>query len=312
MKKVIKQYFAFSKRDAIAAIIIVLLFSSFIVIPQFFSYKKEKKVADQVVVSQIAALQKQKEDKSYYKRNNSNDDNWEQTSFNSSNTNKVVGSLFQFDPNTLDANGWQKLGLRDKTINTILNYRNKGGKFKQPEDLRKIWGLRKEEADRIIPFAKIENSAVPSGYKTYAQNGTIQNQKPVLFDANTVTPEQLRLIPNIGSSMPYKIINFREKLGGFLNMLQVKETYGMTDSIFNSLLPYLHVLPTEIRKLNINTASEYELNAHPYIDKTLAKAITIYRNQHGGYKSVNDIRKIVFITEDVYNKIAPYLTVSPE
>ncbi len=312
MKKVIKQYFTFSKRDAIAAIIIVLLFSSFIVLPQFFSYKKEKKVADQVVVSQIAALQKQKEDKGYYKKNNSNDNNWEQTSFNSSNTNIVVGSLFQFDPNTLDANGWQKLGLRDKTINTILNYRSKGGKFKQPEDLRKIWGLRKEEADRIIPFAKIENSAVPSGYKTYAQNGISQNQKPVLFDANTVTPEQLRLIPNIGNSLPYKIVSFREKLGGFLNMLQVKETYGMTDSVFNSLLPYLHVLPTEIRKLNINTASEYELNAHPYIDKTLAKAITIYRNQHGGYKSVNDIRKIVFITEDVYNKIAPYLTVLPE
>lgn len=311
MRKVIKQYFTFSKRDAIAAIIVVLLFSSFIVLPSFFSSKKEKKTADENVVNQIAAIQKQKEEKNYYKKSNNND-NWEQTTYTSSDNDKVMGSLFPFDPNTLDANGWQKLGLRDKTIGTILNYRNKGGKFKQPEDLRKIWGLRKEEADRIIPFAKIENSAVPSGYKMYTQNGTTQNQKPVLFDANTVTPEQLRLIPNVGSSLPYKIVNFREKLGGFLNMLQVKETYGMTDSAFSALLPYLHVLPTEIRKLNINTASEYELNAHPYIDKTVAKAIIIYRTQHGGYKSVNDIRKIVFITEDVFNKIAPYLTTTIE
>jgi DNA uptake protein ComE-like DNA-binding protein len=178
--------------------------------------------------------------------------------------------------------------------------------------LYKIWGLRKDEADRIIPYARIDNSGVPSGRSNYSQNGVVSSQNPVLFDANTVTPEQLKLIPGIGSSLPYKIINFREKLGGFLYMLQLKETYGMTDSIFNSLLPYLHVLPTEIRKLNINTASEYELNAHPYIDKTLAKAITIYRNQHGGYKSVNDIRKIVFITEDVFNKIAPYLAVNLE
>ena len=45
----------------------------------------------------------------------------------------------------------------DKTIHTILNYRNKGGRFKQPEDLRKIYGLQKEEADLLIPYVQIKS-----------------------------------------------------------------------------------------------------------------------------------------------------------
>ena len=35
---------------------------------------------------------------------------------------KPEGELFAFDPNILDAAGWKKLGLRDKTINTIQNF----------------------------------------------------------------------------------------------------------------------------------------------------------------------------------------------
>ena len=129
-----------------------------------------------------------------------------------------------------------------------------------------------------------------------------------LLNANTASSYDLKKLPGIGNSLPYKIVNFREKLGGFLNMQQVKETYGMTDSIFQSILPLVHVLPITIKKLNINTASDFELNAHPYIDKRLSKAITIYRSQHGNYKSVNELKNIVFITDEVLQKITPYLT----
>lgn len=312
MKKVIKQYLTFSKRDTIAAAAVVVLFALFIALPSFFSDKKKKVPVDENLVKQIDALQQQSNEKRQYNKSSNQLDDWSQNYTANYSNAEVQGMLFTFNPNTLDADGWKRLGLREKTINTILNYRSKGGKFKQPEDLRKIWGLKKEEADRIIPYAQISDNTVASASNNYAQNKSTIPTKAMLFDANTATVEQLKSIPGIGYSLPYKIISFREKLGGFLNMLQLKETYGMTDSIFNAVLPYLHVLPTEIKKLNINLATEYELNAHPYIDKTVAKAMIIYRNQHGGYKSVNDVRKIVFISEELFNKISPYLTIQTD
>ena len=51
-------------------------------------------------------------------------------------------NCFYFDPNTLSKDGWQKLGIRDKTIKTIQNYLSKGGHFRKPEDLQRVYGLR--------------------------------------------------------------------------------------------------------------------------------------------------------------------------
>src|SRR4051812_11683385 len=53
----------------------------------------------------------------------------------SKNSGYTESALFYFDPNTLDASGWKKLGLQDRTIKTILNYRSKGGHFYKHEDL---------------------------------------------------------------------------------------------------------------------------------------------------------------------------------
>ena len=84
----------------------------------------------------------------------------------------------------------------------------------------------------------------------------------------------------------------------------------MTDSIYQSILPFLKIDMNTIKKININTASEYELSLNPYISRDIAKAIVIYRNQHGNYQSIEQLKKIVFINEEMYQKILPYLTIN--
>ena len=47
--------------------------------------------------------------------------------------------LFTFNPNTLETEGWRKLGLSERQAKTIMNYRSKGGRFYKKEDLKKIY-----------------------------------------------------------------------------------------------------------------------------------------------------------------------------
>jgi competence ComEA-like helix-hairpin-helix protein len=108
----------------------------------------------------------------------------------------------------------------------------------------------------------------------------------------------------------YKIINYRNKLGGFINVEQVKETYGISDSVFNSIQKYLVIQNININKININTAPDFVLGAHPYIGRNVGKAIVIYREQHGNYATIDDVKKIVFITNAMFEKMAPYITVN--
>ena len=63
-----------------------------------------------------------------------------------------------------------------------------------------------------------------------------------------------------------------------------------------------------VKKVNINTATLEELKAHPYIRYAIANAIVQYRVQHGNYSSVEEIKKIMVVTDDVYKKVSPYLT----
>jgi competence protein ComEA len=298
MKKILKDYFTFTRKERTAVIILAVLIVVFIVLPYFIPVKKYKPVINEALQQQVEQVVLKD---SFVNRTAVNEDAGNETAV----TENVSYELFEFNPNTIDEAGWKKLGLRDKTIKTILNYRSKGGKFKSAEDIRKIWGLKKEEADRIIPYARVES--VHSNNN--AATKEIATKASIKIDVNAATPQEWFTIPNMDRSLAYRIIKYKEKLGGFLNVSHVKETYGLTDSVYKTIEPYLVLQTTAIKKININSADDYTLSMHPYINRDVAKAITIYRTQHGAYTKVEDIKKIVFIKEELYQKIAPYLSV---
>ena len=301
MKKIIKDYFTFSKKERTAAIILLALIIGFLLLPYLFPKKKNKPIVDVALQESVAKLNQTNNQK-----NNADAESELQQTFQPTATTETKFELFEFDPNAIDAIGWKKLGLRDKTINTILNYRNKGGKFKQADDIRKIWGLKKEEADRIIPYARISNEQKYTNHNTVISS-TTQAKSIAVIDINTATVQQFMQLPGMDHSLPYRIVKFREKLGGFVAVQQIKDTWGMSDSLYQSILPYLKTDVATIKKININTVNSNEL--HPFVSRDILKAIILYRNQHGNYRQIDDVKKIVFINEEMFVKIAPYITV---
>jgi competence ComEA-like helix-hairpin-helix protein len=89
---------------------------------------------------------------------------------------------------------------------------------------------------------------------------------------------------------------------------QVGETYGLPDSAFQKIKQWLKLHDPAVKKININTATVDELKTHPYIKYGIATVIVAYRNEHGAFSRVEDIRKVMAVTNDIYRKIEPYLT----
>ena len=77
-------------------------------------------------------------------------------------TKSSKGELFYFDPNMISTSEWKRLGLRDKTIQTITNFLSKGGHFSAPEGLQKIYGLHHDEYERLKPYVRIETKIASS------------------------------------------------------------------------------------------------------------------------------------------------------
>lgn len=128
------------------------------------------------------------------------------------------------------------------------------------------------------------------------------------IDINTADTIEFIALPGIGSRLADRIIRFRESLGGFYSIEQISEVYGLADSVFQKIKPLLISPAFDIKRININTASLEELKAHPYIRYTIANSIVNYRAQHGAFTNIEDLRKIVTITNDVFEKIISYLT----
>src|SRR4029077_11188899 len=126
---------------------------------------------------------------------------------------------------------------------------------------------------------------------------------------NSADTNQLIALPGIGHTLAGRIVNFREKLGGFYSVKQVGETFGIADSVFQKIKPFLVLNETGLKKIPVNTAGIDELKIHPYIRYKLATAIISYRNEHGPFSSIEDLRKIMVITEEIYQKLAPYIII---
>ena len=239
---------------------------------------------------------------------------YDRTKSNYNENSNLKGELFYFDPNTLNVDGWKKLGLREKTVQTIQNYLSKGGKFKKPEDLQRVYGLRENEYQRLEPYIKIEGALETKKYEPFTQANT-EPQSPKSFtarysviDVNIADTTGFISLPGIGNKLASRIVNFRDKLGGFYSVEQVKETFGLPDSTYQKIKQYLKLDNSSVKKININTATVDELKAHPYIKYGLANPIVAYRNEHGLFSKVEDVKKVMAVTEDIYKKIEAYLT----
>lgn len=302
-------YFHFTRKERNGIIVLLCIIILLICLPYFYPLlPNHKKVKDNRYAADIATLEAMRADSS--KRFQPYKEKFREGSrFSYNPSNISAGTLFYFDPNVISAEDWKRLGVKDKTIVTIQNYLSKGGRFRQPDDIKKIWGLS-FVADRLMPYVKIREQTTADGNmpkRDYKSAYTKKAYEPI--DVNDADSTTFTRLPGIGAGLSRRIIKYREKLGGFYSADQVAETFGLPDSTYHKIRPSLNIGSHAIKKININIATADELKAHPYIRYLLAKVIVEYRNQHGVYTSPSDIKHIMLVNDSIYKKLSPYLSV---
>jgi len=314
-KFIIADYFTFTRRERIGLLVLVSLIIVIFLLPVMVSDKSSSlampaDTAWMAAARRLEVKEAQKDDRAFDEQPGNKNNDYDYQYDRPVNAYTPRGSLFYFDPNTIGESGWKKLGLKDKTIHTIRNYLAKGGHFYKPEDLQKVYGLHPDEYSRLEPFIKIatkKNGDKPAEYAR--KENEPKHFSYSIIDINTADTTAFISLPGIGSKLAARIVNFRDKLGGFYSMEQVGETYGLADSSFQKIKQYLKLENTSIKKININTATVDELKAHPYIRYNLANPIIAYRKEHGPFSKLEDIKKVMAVTDDLYKKIVPYITI---
>jgi competence protein ComEA len=224
-------------------------------------------------------------------------------------TSKKPLELFAFDPNKASKGIFVEPGMNEKLAAGIVNYRSKGGIFRVKKDLAKIYGMDSSLFLTLYSFIDLpEKKPIEKKENSYPSKPTYA---PALrFDINNADTAQLIKIYGIGSRLSLRIINYRDRLGGFVAMDQIAEVYGLDSLVVGSLKKKVFIAEGFIpRKININRSDEKIFAAHPYVKFPLAKAIAAYRFQHGEFRQIEDLKAIVSLNDSIFHKIKPYLTV---
>lgn len=214
--------------------------------------------------------------------------------------------LFLFDPNTSSTEELCQLGFSPRIASRIVNYRNSGGVFHQKNDLLRVYGMDTLRYETLYNYIQLPEKPEKQALKyTETVKALIIASE---FDINEADSTNLIAVKGIGPVLAQRIIKYRNRLGGFYNTMQLYEIFGLDSAAVVELMKVSHVDSFPIKKININKADEKELSLHPYISKSMAKNIVAYRFQHGVFVSVEDIRNIRTLNNEVIGKLLPYLS----
>lgn len=223
----------------------------------------------------------------------------------------VKAERFPFDPNTADSTQLLRLGLRPWQVRNIYKYRAAGGIYRKPSDFARLYGLTQKQYKELEPYIRISDDYRPSA--EFVPSQTEHSRDTVKYPVK-ITPQQriavntadttmLKRIPGIGSVYARRIVSYRKKLGGFVDLAQLKEIDGFPEGA----LQYMCIPDGGVSKLNLNKLTLNQLKAHPYINFYQARTIVEYRRLKGPLKSLDDLKLHPDFPKEAISRLEPYV-----
>jgi len=214
--------------------------------------------------------------------------------------------LFPFDPNRVTRTELKAMGLSSQVAANLLKYREAGGYFREADDMKKIYGLESSVYEDLMPYILI-----PKRKQLKNQEKTIQMKDPaeeIIIDLNHAGTDSLEMLFGIGDILSERIVRYRELLGGFYSVQQLREVYGIPDSVVQINADRIVVDSTAIRKISLAKAEFKEFLRHPYIEMHQVKHIMKLRNFHEGNPGINDLIQSRILDDSILTRVLPYLT----
>ena len=218
---------------------------------------------------------------------------------------------FPFNPNTADSMTLLRVGLKPWQVKNLMAYRRAGGRWKDADDFKRLYGLSEEEFQRLRPYVQIP-PAVKEVYFTEhdrARQDSLHHLRPEKFtqltvlDLNTVDTLTLRKIPGIGVGYSRSIVSYRERLGGFVSVAQLKEIEGLPARIEEWFSVEEQVA---VRTISINKSDFKTLVRHPYLSYEQVKVITTHIRKYGPLSSWKDLQLYPEFTPKDFERLTPY------
>jgi competence protein ComEA len=128
-------------------------------------------------------------------------------------------------------------------------------------------------------------------------------------ELNSADTSDLIKLRGIGPVFSGRIVAYREKLGGFYDKSQLLEVFGIDTNRYFQFAHQVFADTLKLKKMDLNHTTFKDLLRHPYLEYYLVKSIFNYKDAVGAFRSVDELRQIDMVYDQLFEKIKPYLTV---
>ena len=145
----------------------------------------------------------------------------------------------------------QLSGIGEKTAGEIIRYREEHGRFNNKEEIMNVKGIGpkifddiKDKIYVIDPVYEIITATADREENTEQTEHipTLDELAPI--DINTADAEILMLLPHVDEETAERIIDFRDKNGGFSNEYELLMIDGLTRNEVSDILQYIEIKKT--------------------------------------------------------------------
>lgn len=224
---------------------------------------------------------------------------------------------FPFNPNTMTEEEGLKMGLTDRQVRNIINYRESGGHFYSKKDLGRLYTISESDFEQLEPFIVLpvvsrETRTGREQAKSKEMKNITESEKTVkkeipIVDVNVVDSATLVELPQLGSYTAGRIVSYREKLGGFISLEQLREVKGIDSARYEAIFPYLRLENIEIKQLDVNRSDFKMLVNHPYLNYNQVKTIVNHREKKGMIRNWTQLQTVVGEKEPINPLVERYL-----
>ncbi len=218
---------------------------------------------------------------------------------------KPTPKLTEFDPNTLTTSGFEALGFSHRQAEAIIRYREARGGFRTADDLGRSYVVSDEMMARLRPYIRIASPPTEPPTTT-GPEPVVEKTASGPVEINTADSATLRTVSGIGNVLVVRILDYRERLGGYVHAGQLSEIPGMYPENFQRIVTQISVDSCKIQKIDVNFASPSVLGRHPYITAEALRKLLKNRQLKGGWRSTEELVNENILTPEQASRLAPY------
>lgn len=207
-----------------------------------------------------------------------------------------------FNPNDYQKADWQNIGFSAKQAAVIVNYKKQINGFKSVEDVKACFVIDDDKFNALKSYLRFPKQT----YLVEDSSAVIQSVI-TLVDLNQANQTELETVSGIGPFFSEKIVELREKLGGFYHVNQLKDIYGMTAENFDRIQDKLVANSNTVRKIDLKSAEFKDLKKHPYINWKQAQVLTALTDKSISPKFWQNLQENDAFSATDIEKLKPYL-----